>query len=176
MIKTRPDLTGAAAKAAQIIENGGTISQAARASGVSRPTIYAWIKRGLTFRHHVLEAKAATELAQKTETNILARLAFSTIAEILSNHNLPAGVRARVALAVLNEGNIEESKWGLPDPVLENDTELPKPAVMALTEEARKLYNFDTNFTAVNAQPAEPIRKPAVNTQEKTLYTVPVAS
>jgi len=170
MIRTRPDLTGAAAKAAKVIENGGTISEAARVSGVSRPTVYAWIKKGIAFRHHILEAKAATDLAKKTETNLLARLAFSTIAEILSNHHLAPGVRARVALAVLEEGNIEESKWGVPDPILENDAELPQPAVMAFTEQARKLYNFDTNFTGVKAQPVEPAKKPAVNKNGKTLY------
>jgi len=143
-IRTRPSLTTAAAKAAKVLESGGTISEAARAAGVSRPTVYAWIKRGPAFQHHTLESRIASELVRKTETNILARLAFGAIAQILSNDELPASVRARVAFAVLERGNIEGSSWGVPDPILEHDASFPKPAVAALTAEARRLYTFTT--------------------------------
>ena len=141
-IRTRESLTGARALAAQVLEAGGTITEAARAAGVSRPTIYAWMKRSHDFPRHIPETVAAASLARKSETNILARLAFGAIAQILSNDQLPAGVRARVALAVLERGNVDSSTWGVPEPALERDAELPKPPVAALTAEARKLYTF----------------------------------
>jgi len=189
-IRTRPSLTGAAETAARILESGGTISEAARASGVSRQTVYAWIKRGHSFRSHIVDSTCAAELARKTETNILARLAVGAIAQILSNDELPASVRARVALAVLERGNVDNSSWGVPEPVLELDAALPKPPAATLVAEARKLYNLtpelDANLTpdptaarpqtaetktARRAGPADFTPDSPVNPRKEILYT-----
>lgn len=164
-IRTRESLTGARALAAHVLESGGTITEAARAAGVSRPTIYAWIKRSPDFPHHIPETIAAAGLARKSETNILARLAFGAIAQILSNDTLPAGVRARVALAVLERGNVDSSTWGVPEPALERDAELPKPPVAALTAEARKLYTFTPPVNTQTTTPP-PANSPQLNEKE----------
>lgn len=194
-IRYSTPISGPAATAAKVLEAGGSISAAARAAGVSRPTIYAWMKRDIAFQHNTQQTIAAVELARKVETNLLARLAVGALAQILSNDEIPAGVRARVALAVLERGAADSSNWGLPDPVLETDPELPKPAIGAFTAEVRKLYNFtlelDSPRTLAPAAPGsqptqkEPLPEPAPpqvaqsvkpGPEEKTLYTLTVGS
>ncbi|MEP7362205.1 MAG: hypothetical protein ABI972_03035 [Acidobacteriota bacterium] len=103
------------------------------------------------------------------------RLAFGAIAQILSNDDLPASVRARAALAVLERGNSDSSASGVPDPALELDAELPKPAVAALAAEARKLCNFtpqlDAHLTAERPAARHLAQKPDGRQEANIVHT-----
>jgi transposase-like protein len=81
---------------------GKSITEAARAAGVDRTTIHAWLKKDASFRAFLHSARV--ELFHQLEQRqlIVASMALRTQERLLRSRKTPAAVKAKVAADVLS--------------------------------------------------------------------------
>ncbi len=96
-----PDLTPSQCRAVAALAGGATITAAASAAGVSRPTVYAWIDSAPAFAVELNRARAEQHEAIRGELRGLATAAVRTLRELIESPATPPAVRLRAALAVL---------------------------------------------------------------------------
>lgn len=84
------------------LSNGATMTVAAGQAGVHRNSITNWIRNLLPFQLALSHAQYARALYFREKMEELADRAAQTLSDILVNEKLPASVRLKAALAVLN--------------------------------------------------------------------------
>ena len=105
-----------------LISTGSTIAASAREAGIHRNTIYNWFRLP-AFRDALERARYENAVHWHERSTLLVPLAVDTLTQILQDPEMPASVRARIALAILNR-----AATPLPPPPLVHslaDTEAP---------------------------------------------------
>ena len=96
---------------------GATVTDATKAANVDRTTFYLWQKTDACFQAELNRAKHEQMKAMHAQLLGLADTAVSTVREMLNGPNVPAGVRLKAALAVLQSvGALEPEPIGKVDP------------------------------------------------------------
>lgn len=80
---------------------GATVTDATKQANVDRTTFYLWMKSDANFQAELNRAKQEQMDAVRARLRGLADTAVSTIEEMLTDKDVPPGVRLRAALAVL---------------------------------------------------------------------------
>lgn len=80
---------------------GATVTDATRQASIDRTTFYLWLKSDATFQAELNRAKREQMDAMRAQLRGLADTAVSTVHEMLTGSEIPAGVRLKAALAVL---------------------------------------------------------------------------
>lgn len=94
-------LTPKQLKAIEVLVTSGNVTEAAAAAGVSRETIYTWMRTDKAFQAEK-DATSSTYIGElSSRLNTLAQLAVSTLQEILSNPDAQVNARIRAADIVL---------------------------------------------------------------------------
>jgi len=79
----------------------GNVTEAAAAVGVSRETIYAWIRSDKVFQAERDKASSACVSELSSRLNTLTQQAVSTLQQILAVPNAPVNARIRAADIVI---------------------------------------------------------------------------
>jgi len=96
---------------------GATVTDATKQANVDRTTFYLWLKSDASFQAELNRAKREQMDAMRAQLRGLADTAVSTVQEMLTGQDVPAGVRLRAALAVLQSvGTLEPEPIGKIDP------------------------------------------------------------
>jgi hypothetical protein len=95
---------------------GATVTDATRQAGVDRSTYYLWLRSDATFEAELNRAEREQIDAMRAQLGGLADAAVSTIREMLTGADVPAGLRLKAALAVLQATGALESGVGATDP------------------------------------------------------------
>src|SRR5262249_14965102 len=93
---TTPDLTPKQRKAVEALLTTGEVSGAAEAAGVSRDTVYRWLKQA-AFLDAVREAEARALDDLSRLLVRLGRTAAGTLAKAMTDPETPAATRVRAA-------------------------------------------------------------------------------
>jgi transposase len=108
---TESTLTPKQLEVIQAIAGGASKAEAARRADVDRTTIYTWLKNDPDFEAVLTLARCECADATKARLRELADDAVKTVSEIMKSKEIPAGVRLKAALAVINA----EAKGTEPD-------------------------------------------------------------
>jgi hypothetical protein len=96
---------------------GATVTDATKQANVDRTTFYLWRKSDATFQAELNRAKQEQVDALRTQLQALADPAMATVREMLNGRDIPAGVRLKAALAVLQSiGTLTPEHIGETDP------------------------------------------------------------
>ena len=115
--ESTPELAPQQAEVITALVRGATVTDATKQANVDRTTFYLWLKSDATFEAELNRAKQEQMDAMRAQLRGLADTAVSTIREILTGGEIPAGVRLRAALAVLQSiGTLEPEEIGKTDP------------------------------------------------------------
>jgi len=95
------DLPPKQRKAIEVLVTSGNVTEAAAAAGVSRETIYTWMRSDKAFQTERDGISSANIGELSTRLNSLAQQAVSTLQEILSNPDAPVNARIRAADIVI---------------------------------------------------------------------------
>ena len=96
---------------------GSTVTDATKQANVDRTTFYFWLKSDASFQAGLNRAKREQMDAMRVQLRGLADTALSTVQQMLTGPEVPAGVRLRAALAVLQSvGTLEVEEIGKTDP------------------------------------------------------------
>jgi AcrR family transcriptional regulator len=96
------ELTPAQDRAVAALAGGATITAAAEAAGVSRPTVYAWLDGSPEFVAELNRVRAEARSAIRAELQRVATSAVATLRELVESPKIPSAIRLRAALAVLS--------------------------------------------------------------------------
>src|SRR5262249_13585005 len=114
-----PALTPAQCRAVAALAGGSTVTAAAAAAGVSRPTVYAWLDQSGAFVAALNRARAEQLEAIRGELRGLATAAVRTLRTLVESAEAPAAVRLKAALAVLAAVGADR-----PEPIGPTDPEM----------------------------------------------------
>lgn len=95
------ELAPAQCLAVAALAGGSTITSAAEAAGVSRPTVYAWLDGSPEFVAELNRARAEQRDALRADLRSLATAAVDAMRQLIESPETPAPVRLRACLAVL---------------------------------------------------------------------------
>ena len=96
---------------------GLSVTDATKQAKIDRTTFYLWLRSDATFHAELNRAKREHLDAMRAQLLGLAQTAVSTINEMLTSSDIPAGVRLKAALAVLQSlGTLEPEEIGETDP------------------------------------------------------------
>jgi AcrR family transcriptional regulator len=96
---------------------GASVTDATREANVDRTTFYLWLKSDAAFQAELNRAKQEQAEAMRAQLRGLADVAVSTIREMLTGADVPAGLRLKAALAVLQTtGMLKAEEIGTTDP------------------------------------------------------------
>jgi hypothetical protein len=96
---------------------GATVTDATKQANVDRTTFYFWLRSDPSFQAELNRAKQEQIDAMRSQLHGLAETAVSTVREMLTACDIPAGVRLRAALAVLQSiGTLKPEEIGNTDP------------------------------------------------------------
>jgi hypothetical protein len=99
------------------LARGANVTDATKQANVDRSTFYLWMKSDATFEAELNRAKLEQMGAMRAQLRGLADTALSTIRELLTGADIPAGVRLRAAQTVLRAGGtLEPEEVGKTDP------------------------------------------------------------
>ena len=96
------ELPPAQDRAVVALAGGATMTAAAEAAGVSRPTVYAWLDGVPEFVVELNRARAEARGAIRAELQRVATSAVATLRELIESDETPDAIRLRAALAVLS--------------------------------------------------------------------------
>ena len=114
-----PELAPQQAAVITALVRGATVTDATRQAGVDRTTFYLWLRSDATFQAELNRAKQEQMDAMRAQLRGLAETAVSTVREMLTGADVPAGVRLKAALAVLQGmGTLEPEDIGETDPAV----------------------------------------------------------
>jgi len=92
---------------------GATVTDATKAASVDRTTFYFWLKTDASFQAELNRAKREQMEAMRAQVRALADSAVATLQQMLTGPDVPAGVRLKAALAVLQSvGTLEPEPIG----------------------------------------------------------------
>ena len=83
------------------IAAGDSASAAAAAAGIHRNTVGNWMRSSSAFRLALVHAQEVQQLHWREQAETRVAAAFATIDQIMADPEAPAGVRARLALAII---------------------------------------------------------------------------
>lgn len=96
---------------------GATVTDATKQANIDRTTFYLWLKSDANFLAELNRAKKEHTDAMRAQMRELADTAVSTVREMLTRADVPAGVRLKAALAVLQSvGTLQPEPIGKIDP------------------------------------------------------------
>jgi len=99
------------------LAQGASVTDATRQAGVDRTTFYFWVKSDALFQAELNRADKEQRDAMRSQVRGLADTAVTTLREMLTGKDIPAGVRLKAALAVLQSaGTLEAEPIGRIDP------------------------------------------------------------
>jgi len=99
------------------LARGATVTDATKKANIDRTTYYLWLRSDATFQAELNRAKQEQMDAMRAQLRGLADMAVSTVRETLTGTDVPAGVRLKAALAVLQSiGTMEPEEIGKTDP------------------------------------------------------------
>jgi hypothetical protein len=95
-------LTPAQGRAVVALAGGATVTAAAEAGGVSRPTVYAWLDGVPEFVAELNRARAEARDAIRAELRSLAVDAVAAMRELITSNETPPAIRLRAAMTVIS--------------------------------------------------------------------------
>jgi len=99
------------------LARGATVTDATKQANIDRTTFYLWLRSDATFQAELNRAKQEQMDAMRAQLRVLAEMAVSTVREMLTGTDVPAGVRLKAALSVLQTiGTLEPEEIGKTDP------------------------------------------------------------
>jgi transposase-like protein len=148
-----PALTPVQAQVVQALAQGISITAAASAVGVHRSTIHSWLNSQKEFAAAVEKAREDYVTLLRDELRDLSRVALAAVRQLLDDPKTSAGIRAKLALAVLQRPQYATGRsWNLPLPTAVLAEEQPAGAPSA-SEAAR------SRTAARNPGHAAPVRQ-----------------
>jgi hypothetical protein len=115
--QSTPELAPHQAEVIAALMRGASVTDATRQANIDRTTFYLWIKSDAIFQAELNRAKQEQAEAMRAQLRGLADAAVSTVREMLTGTDVPAGVRLKAALAVLQAtGTLESADIGETDP------------------------------------------------------------
>ena len=100
---------------AQALGSGATISGAAEDAGISRVTVYRWMKASAGFSAAVQKARAEFLLSRRDDLHYLSNRALETLLAVLDNPRSSPAVLLRAASFILQRPHELSKGWSLPD-------------------------------------------------------------
>ncbi len=102
---------------AQALGSGATISGAAEDAGISRVTVYRWMKTSAGFPAAVQKARAEFLLSRRDDLHYLSNRALETLLAVLDNPRSSPSVLLRAASFILQRSHELNKGWSLPEPL-----------------------------------------------------------
>jgi SEC-C motif len=127
-----PTLTPVQEQVLASIVAGETATSAAAAAGIHRNTVGNWLRTSHPFRRALWRAQQMQKVYWREQAEQRGAAAFEAIDQILADSQAPAGVRSRLALAVINMAS------STPEPAVEEWPAVPFPLPLP---EPEKMHN-----------------------------------
>ena len=102
----KTNLSGQQIEALAALTTGSSITAAAKRVGVHRCTIYDWLNRDEEFSAEFNRIKHEAVEAVQSELRGLSRQAVATLHKLLSDESVPASVRLKTAVTIL-QGSLQ---------------------------------------------------------------------
>ncbi len=102
---------------AQALGSGATISGAAEDAGISRVTVYRWMKTSAGFPAAIQKARAEFLLSRRDDLHYLSNRALETLLAVLDNPRSSPSVLLRAASFILQRPHEITKGWSLPEPL-----------------------------------------------------------
>jgi hypothetical protein len=112
------DISSQQAKVIAALIKGESVTHATREAGVDRTTFYLWRRSDPAFEAELNRAKREQVEAIRAQLHPLVDTAVSTVREVLTGHDVPAAVRLKAAVTVLQAFGAQT-----PAPIGETDPE-----------------------------------------------------
>jgi hypothetical protein len=100
---------------------GSTLTDAAKAYGVHRVTVYRWMKTCPPFSAALHRARADFVLARRDDLYKLSNRALETLFAILDNPKSSPAVLLRASMFILQRPQIPKTGWSMPEPAPDPD-------------------------------------------------------
>jgi hypothetical protein len=100
---------------------GATLTDAAKAYGVHRVTVYRWMKTSQPFSAALHLARADFVLARRDALHKLSNRALETLLAILDNPKSSPAVLLRTSMFILQRPQIPKTGWCMPEPAPDPD-------------------------------------------------------
>jgi hypothetical protein len=111
------ELTPRQVEVIRALARGASVSDATQRANVDRSTFYLWLRSDATFQAELNRAKQEHVDSLRAQMRGLADTAISTVRAMLTGTEIPAGIRLKAALAVLQSiGTLEPEEIGKTDP------------------------------------------------------------
>jgi hypothetical protein len=160
-----PALTPVQAQVVQALAQGISISAAASAAGVHRSTIHNWLNSQKEFATAVEEAREDYVTLLGDELRDLSRIALAAVRQLLDDPKTSAGIRAKLALAVLQRPQYATGRsWNLPLP-----TAREAARSRTVARNPRQAAQVRQNSTENGSNPPSPATKPELSAQNPAL-------
>ena|ERR1035441_402727 len=95
---------------------GATVTDATKQANIDRTTFYLWLRSDANFLAELNRAKKEHTDAMRAQLRELADTAVSTVREMLTGADVPAGVRLKAALVLQSVGTLQPEPIGKTDP------------------------------------------------------------
>jgi hypothetical protein len=116
-----PPLTTVQRCVVSALAAGSTLTDAAKAYGVHRVTVYRWMKTLQPFSAALHLARADFVLARRDALHKLSNRALETLFAILDNPKSSPAVLLRTAMFILQRPQIPKTGWSMPEPAPDPD-------------------------------------------------------
>jgi hypothetical protein len=152
-----PPLSTVQQYVANALAAGSTLSDAAKAYGVHRVTVYRWMKTSQPFSAALHLARADFVLARRDDLHKLSNRALETLLAILDNPRSSPAVLLRTSMFILQRPQIPKTGWCMPEPAPDPDgNKLLDSAIIEQDYDSLPgLSNIERDFQTDDPTPAE---------------------
>jgi hypothetical protein len=152
-----PPLTTVQQCVANALAAGATLTDAAKAHGVHRVTVYRWMKTCPPFSAALHRARADFVLARRDDLYKLSNRALETLFAILDNPKSSPAVLLRASMFILQRPQIPKTGWSMPEPAPDPDgNKLLDSAIIEQDYDSLPgLSNIERDFQTDDPTPAE---------------------
>jgi len=152
-----PPLTTVQQCVANALAAGSTLTDAAKAYGVHRVTVYRWMKTCQPFAAALHRARAEFVLARRDDLYKLSNRALETLFAVLDNPKSSPAVLLRTAMFILQRPQIPKTGWSMPEPAPDpDDNKLLDSAIIEQDYASLPgLYNIERDMPTDDPTPAD---------------------
>ena len=152
-----PPLTTVQQCVVNALAAGSTLTDAAKAYGVHRVTVYRWMKTCQPFAAALHRARAEFVLARRDDLYKLSNRALETLFAVLDNPKSSPAVLLRTAMFILQRPQLPKTGWSMPEPAPDpDDNKLLDSAILEQDYASLPgLYNIERDMQTDDPAPAD---------------------
>ena len=140
---SNPALPPAQAQVIAFLAQGRSVTAAALEAGTHRTTIYNWLRHEPAFKTAAENARREYGRTLNDQLRDLSARALETLRNLLDDPNIPAAIRLKAALAVLDRPRFPHPGWNLPQRIESLQEQQVIDGLAQIEEECRVMQLAD---------------------------------